>query len=256
MGIIYSIINTTNNKAYIGQTIRSLEERKQGHLKLLRVNKHFNVHLQSSFNKYGIESFEFVVLMEVANDKLDKKEVQLISLFNTTDDRYGYNMTTGGSGIISSEAQLKNKISNQEKWPNVLKISPTTLEILDVYAGQNEAARENNIPVTHIGQACHFKGGKRHGYYWIFEDDYKNWKPPLQHRAKPYCLVNEKNIIQYIFRSESEMEKRAYTSKIVIKKRTNTNTPLMVNNVPLFIRSMTHEEYYSYNIGTCIDYPR
>lgn len=256
MGIIYSIINTMNNKAYIGQTMGSLDKRKQGHLKLLRANKHFNAHLQNSFNKYGTESFEFVELMKVSNNKLDENEVQLISLFNTTNDKYGYNITTGGSGVISPEAQLKNKISNQEKWPNVLKISPATLKILNVYAGQNEAARENNIPVNHIGQACYFKGGKRHGYYWIFEDDYKSWKPPRQHSAKPYCLVDGKNIIQDIFRSESEMEKRAYTSKVVIKKRTNTNTPLIINNIPLFIRSITHKEYYSYNIGTCIDYPR
>ena len=253
MGIIYTILNTINNKAYIGQTTRSLEDRRKGHLKLLKANKHFNLHLQNSFNKYGTEGFKFLELVRVPNTGLDKMEIQLISLFNTTDDRYGYNIARGGSGVISPEAQLKNKLTNQSKWPKVLKIDPVTLDVLDSYAGQNEAARENNLPVTHIGQACHLKGGKRHGYYWIFEKDYEGWKPPLQHRAKPYCLITEKGVIQDIFRSESEMEKRAHTSKVVIKKRANTDIPLLVNNIPLFIRSMSHEEYYFYNIGTCID---
>lgn len=33
MGIIYQCTNLVNNKVYIGQTIRTLEERKKEHLK-------------------------------------------------------------------------------------------------------------------------------------------------------------------------------------------------------------------------------
>ena len=256
MGIIYCILNTKTNKAYIGQTIRELDARIKSHFKLLKSNKHYNNHLQNSYNKYGEEAFRYFILSEVKSKNLDKEEKRYILLYNTLSDKHGYNICEGGAGVISKEAQDKNRTSNQNKWPDVLQIDPKTLEVIAIYPSQNEAGKQNNIPVTHINQACNFKGGKRHGYHWVLETDYKNWKPPLQHRAKPYCLVDENNKIVDIFRSETEVEKRIKTSKTTIKKRCNTNTPLIINNKKFFIRSLTEKEYHSYNIGTCIDYPR
>lgn len=256
MGKIYSIVNRKTNKAYIGQTVHSLDYRIRKHFELLRREAHPNKYLQSSYNKHGKESFQYYVLSEVEDCELNREEIRFIALFQTQNANFGYNLTKGGAGVISQEAQEQNKKTNQNKWPNVLKICPETLEVLAEYPSQNVAAKENNIPLAHINQSCQFKGGKRHGFYWILKTDYPNWKPPLQHRAKPYCLVDEQNIIVDIFRSETEMEKRAKTSKPVIKKRTNTKTPLLVNGEQLFIRSLTREEYHSFNIGTCIDYPR
>ena len=59
--------------------------------------------------------------------ELNKLEIQYIKLFDTF--KSGYNMTEGGQGIISQDAQLKNKISNQMKWDNILKINPNSLKI-------------------------------------------------------------------------------------------------------------------------------
>ncbi len=58
---IYEIKNKENGKVYIGQT-HNMKERFQRHRYKLRSNKHYNKHLQNSWNKYGEQSFEFMFL--------------------------------------------------------------------------------------------------------------------------------------------------------------------------------------------------
>lgn len=59
---IYMIKNTINEKIYIGMTRSSFTQRLKEHNNLLKTNKHHNIHLQNSFNKYSVNSFEFIVL--------------------------------------------------------------------------------------------------------------------------------------------------------------------------------------------------
>lgn len=54
---IYKITNSINNKIYIGSAI-NIYRRFVTHNHLLRNNKHFNSHLQSSWNKYKSENFK------------------------------------------------------------------------------------------------------------------------------------------------------------------------------------------------------
>ena len=60
---IYMIINKINNKIYIGQA-RNIKERWKNHINDLKNNKHYNKHLQGAWNKYGKDSFEFIILCE------------------------------------------------------------------------------------------------------------------------------------------------------------------------------------------------
>jgi group I intron endonuclease len=62
--VIYSIFNTQTNQYYIGSAL-NYSSRKNGHLSQLRNNKHGNIKLQRSFNKYGEQSFVFNVAEEV-----------------------------------------------------------------------------------------------------------------------------------------------------------------------------------------------
>ena len=59
---IYQITNTVNGKRYIGQSI-NISKRKSMHFYFLKSNTHINKHLQSSYNKYGKDSFLFEVLL-------------------------------------------------------------------------------------------------------------------------------------------------------------------------------------------------
>ena len=61
---VYCILNKKNNKIYIGSS-KDVFGRKTQHYSELRGGYHENTYLQNSWNKYGEDSFEFIVLEEV-----------------------------------------------------------------------------------------------------------------------------------------------------------------------------------------------
>lgn len=58
---IYAIVNTINNKQYIGSAI-NIKSRWVDHKKRLRKGNHHCKHLQFAWNKYGESAFSFIVL--------------------------------------------------------------------------------------------------------------------------------------------------------------------------------------------------
>lgn len=89
---IYSITNLINSKRYIGSTKRAFHARKTRHLRLLRNNKHYNSHLQASYNKYGVENFIFEVLETCNLEDVELKEAFYIKHFNSNLKINGYNI--------------------------------------------------------------------------------------------------------------------------------------------------------------------
>lgn len=65
---IYKIVNSINNKIYIGSA-KCIQSRFRTHKNLLKKGKHFNTHLQSAVNKYGLHNFKFeiVEIIEINN---------------------------------------------------------------------------------------------------------------------------------------------------------------------------------------------
>ena len=55
---IYKIVNTINNRVYIGQS-KKIRNRLKTHYKQLIENKHYNSDLQMSWNRYKEEQFSF-----------------------------------------------------------------------------------------------------------------------------------------------------------------------------------------------------
>lgn len=92
MPVIYQIKNTTTQKTYIGST-KEFASRKARHLRDLRANKHHNIHLQRSFNKYGENVFEFSVLEECTLD--NQFELEAIWIANNNPE---YNIGSVGGG--------------------------------------------------------------------------------------------------------------------------------------------------------------
>ncbi len=108
--IIYKITNTINLKAYIGQTIYSLEERWSQH----NSKSSGCVAIASALLKYGKENFT-IEIMAICNslEELNKKESQFIKEQNTISP-YGYNLTSGGEGKTLTQ-EVKDKISKANK---------------------------------------------------------------------------------------------------------------------------------------------
>lgn len=92
---IYSIKNLVDGKIYIGQTT-NLEIRKSAHFASLKRGKHYNLYLQRAFAKYGEKNFEFHILEEVSENMLDKKEREWIMRRKSNQNKFGYNLETGG----------------------------------------------------------------------------------------------------------------------------------------------------------------
>ena len=69
---IYKILNTVNNKFYIGSTIQGFGQRWSQHRTLLYRNKHTNSYLQNAWNKYGKEKFVFIELELITTRDISK----------------------------------------------------------------------------------------------------------------------------------------------------------------------------------------
>lgn len=104
---IYSIRNTVDGKRYIGQSI-NVAKRLQEHRRKMAAKTHYNYRLKLAVSEFGLDAFEFELVEEVPQDLLDVREISWISYFNTTDPKYGYNLTTGGySHVPSAETRAK-----------------------------------------------------------------------------------------------------------------------------------------------------
>lgn len=101
--LIYKITNQINGKCYIGQTIKSPEDRWKEH------KQHaFGIHpndqkkaLYQAIRKYGIENFTFEVVQDgiTSHEELDKAEIYWINYYNSFVK--GYNSTLGGQNYHS-----------------------------------------------------------------------------------------------------------------------------------------------------------
>lgn len=65
---IYTITNKITGKMYIGESLDIYRRWHDEHIPQLRKNRHYNKELQSDFNKYGEENFQFEILERYSGD--------------------------------------------------------------------------------------------------------------------------------------------------------------------------------------------
>lgn len=111
---IYGIHNTANGKWYIGQSV-NIYGRRQKHFWALLNSKHYNGHLQASFDKYGSGCFEFHVLEITPDNMLDIRERAWISFYRSNQEEYGYNLEPGGCDNKSHSIETRRKMSMTRK---------------------------------------------------------------------------------------------------------------------------------------------
>ena len=89
---IYKIKCLKNGKVYIGQSV-NIKKRLIEHIRELEKGTHDNQKMQSSYNKYGGNSFTFEVL-EVVDDKkhLTSREKYWASEFDSFSNEKGFNL--------------------------------------------------------------------------------------------------------------------------------------------------------------------
>lgn len=107
---IYEIINTVNNKRYIGSS-KDVSRRLMQHLYCLRGNRHCNTYLQNSFNKYGEKLFKFLVIEYCSEGKMICLEIDYIEKYKCFDLGFGFNIRDPHMITMAEETKMKISVS-------------------------------------------------------------------------------------------------------------------------------------------------
>ena len=188
MGYVVYKHTAPNGKVYIGITCRDPEERWAN-------GKGYNgQYFGRAVKKYGWENFSHEILFsDLTKEQACKKEIELISFYNSTNPKKGYNLSTGGENS-SPTKQTREKISKtltgkmvgdknpfygkhhpkemrdkfsaerkgrfaKEKNPMFGKISPNAKKVLcietnEIFNSATEAGRKYNIDNSSISKVC------------------------------------------------------------------------------------------------------
>lgn len=107
--VVYFILNLINGKYYIGSSI-NWKKRWKDHVVELRLNRHLNKHLQSAWNMYGEESFQFIIVEEVFDtSKLEEIEQLWINASQCCDPDFGYNHCSVAGNVSGRKASEETK---------------------------------------------------------------------------------------------------------------------------------------------------
>lgn len=191
---IYKITNSVNGKLYIGSAI-SIKSRFTCHKRLLQNNKHFNNHLQTSWNKYGEENFKFEILEIITSDLLQEKEEYYIKFFNSSNRFFGYNKRINCAtnlGIKHSEETKKKlsishlghkrskeaqiKISNSQ-YKKVCQIDQNG-KYIKTFDSMKQAEEVTGIKKQLISMCCRKIIPWTKEFFWCYEHELNIFKKP------------------------------------------------------------------------------
>lgn len=158
---IYKVINIQNNKVYIGQTIRPVEQRFQRHINDA-LNNILDTHFARAIRKYGKDSFK-VEIIDVAQtqDELNQKEQYWIRQYDSVNK--GYNETDaiskcGGNTYQSKTEEEMNIIKNKIRETKLGAKNPMARKVKRINIKTNEVDIFDTVIAC--AQACGIKNGK------------------------------------------------------------------------------------------------
>lgn len=123
MAYIYKIVNSVNDKVYIGQTIKKPKLRLTEHIYHATHPKYgYKSKLHAAMRKYGIDAFRIETVEVCDVSELNDREIYWIEKYDSY--RNGYNNTLGGGG--SSKEIDESYICF---WNNGLTVSEIAREI-------------------------------------------------------------------------------------------------------------------------------
>ena len=108
---IYKLINTINQKIYIGKTKRLICQRMADHRYFAK--KKSNQPISRAISKYGWENFNLEILKECSSEEeMNSYEIKLINETSSTNSLIGYNICT---------EEQDHRFSNSEYFRNLEK---------------------------------------------------------------------------------------------------------------------------------------
>lgn len=207
---VYLIRNKFDSKEYVGST-NNLLRREREHFSDLRCNSHPNPILQNSYNKYGLENFEFIILKETSLEEARKLEQEYINTKNPV-----FN--------ISQEVGLPN-------YPKGVRILQYDLEgkFVKDYPSMQEAAAEFSISPKAISSVCRGKSLTACKFMWRYYVE--NYPLQIEPLLITYSRANEEGRIWKQFWNSSYVIKKWSQSKTVIKEYTSLKQAAEDNDI-------------------------
>lgn len=201
---IYKIENKLNGKVYIGQSI-NIEERWKKHRTISNNINHEckNYPLYRSIYKNGLDNFDFSIIEECLEDKLNEREIYWIKYYNSYIPN-GYNQTLGGN---------KNGHSSKLSYEQVLSIRDDlkNTEETELFLAKKYKVSKDTISSVNTGR------------FWYDE----NIKYPIRlpYKTCKNCgnKILSENISGYCFKCYTEIERRKnWPSKEKLKELIRT----------------------------------
>ena len=158
---IYKITNIQNNKSYIGQSIRPVEQRFHRHINDA-LNNILDTHFARAIRAYGKENFKLEVIDTAeTQDELNQKEQYWIRYYNTVED--GYNETDaiskcGGNTYKSKTEEEMESIKEKLRQTKLGGKNPMARKIKRTNIQTNEVDIFDTV--ISCAQACGIKNGK------------------------------------------------------------------------------------------------
>lgn len=177
MGLIYKITYIPDNKVYIGQTIRSFNERIKEHINKASPNS--SQYIDRAIYAHGKDKFIYEVIEDnVPKELIDEREIYWISFYDSYNN--GYNLTLGGGGGKAGEPIYQWTFDG---------------ELIKKWSSAREAERICGFHHQDLRKCVNGDRISAHGYLWTL-----NEIPPLRRKNKiqrPVAQLDDnKNIIQ------------------------------------------------------------
>lgn len=171
---IYSITNNTNGKVYIGQS-EDIEDRLRKHKSALKGNYHVNSHLQSSWNKYGEDSFTFKLVKSCKLRYLDRFEKLIINIYDATNPDNGYNLKGGGRSNCKYSDASRKKMSDSHKGVKLSEETRLNMSKAQNTTGYYRVHKLNNSRYSQgfIWAYYYYVNGKQNRIYSVSLDKLK-----------------------------------------------------------------------------------
>ena len=243
IGSIYMFENIINHKRYIGQTTKNYKERWTEHY-----NAKDTFYFHNALRKYGWESFSKYVLVQTKEFEntpenlikiqkaLDRLEIYFIKKFNTYNNDFGYNLTSGGHSGYNIKNQNKNISTNINKLNipcnnNKQPILQYSIfgNFIKEWESSYEIEKELGFKSNLIRACCNGIQSISKGYIWIHKTDdiihrrlsiEELEKRNLGNRIVQFSTTNK---IIHIWLNSSEIEKTLHISKSRIRACINPN---------------------------------
>ena len=244
---VYKISNTINNKVYIGQSIRPIEQRFKRHINDA-LNNILDTHFARAIRKYGADKF-YIELIDTATnqEELTEKEQQWIRYYRSNNPKYGYNETdakykSGGNTYKNKTAQELKEIADKISKTKIggLNNNARKIKCLNIKTNEEIVFDSLSLCQKYFKESTHrfittrvnyqtrslYKGEWAISYY---ENDYITFLENVAMRDISLSVYNIDNGEINFFPSIRKMCRDLHLDKDIVSKLLDNDNVAMIN---------------------------